>query len=101
MTHIHTPKEIPARYLGRSSTATLVFGGMFFIGLIGFIYGLMNDPNRAWQSYVANWLFFTGVAMGAVMFTVATTIVKARWNWSVKRVSLSFVAFLPLSLIHI
>ena len=97
MTHTHTPKEAPIRYLGRSNTAMMVFGGMFLIGLIGFAYGLANDPDRAWQSYVANWLYFTGIAMGAVMFTVATTIVKARWNWSVKRVSLSFVAFLPIA----
>jgi hypothetical protein len=37
------------------------------------------------------------VAMGAVMFAAATTIVKARWNWSVRRVSLSFASFLPIS----
>jgi hypothetical protein len=99
MAHIHTPKDIPVRYLGRSSSANLVFGGIFLVGLAGFLWGLSVDPDRAWQSYVSNWLFFTGVAMGAVMFTAATQIVKAKWNWSVKRISLSFSAFLPLAFV--
>ena len=46
---------------------------------------------------MANWLFFTSVAMGAVVFTAATVIVKARWNWSVKRVSIAFAAYLPFA----
>ncbi len=35
--------------------------------------------------------------MGGVLFAVATWIVKAKWNWSVRRVSQSFAAFLPIS----
>jgi hypothetical protein len=48
---------------------------------------------------VVNWLFFTSVACGAMAFTAATTITKARWNWSVRRISLAFSAFLPISFI--
>jgi hypothetical protein len=46
---------------------------------------------------VSNWLFFTSVAMGAVVFAATTTIVKARWNWSTKRVSAAFAAYLPFA----
>jgi hypothetical protein len=56
-----------------------------------------RDSNRAWQAYVANWLFFTGIAQGAVIFCAATVITKAKWNWSVRRISLAMGAFLPLS----
>ena len=55
------------------------------------------DVDRFWQSYVSNWMFFTNMAVGAVLFAVVTWITKAQWNWSVRRVSLSFVAFLPFS----
>jgi len=99
MAHIHSPSKIPVRYLARSRPANLVFGGVFLVGLLGFAWGLSTDPDRAWQSYVANWLFFTGLSMGAVMFAAATTIVKAKWNWSVRRISLAFVAFLPIAFV--
>jgi hypothetical protein len=72
---------------------------MFMVGLAGFVLALTTDADRAWQSYVSNWLFFTNIAMGAMLLTVVTCITKAKWNWSVRRVSLAFVAFLPVSFV--
>ena len=99
MSHIHVPSEIPIRYLPRSKKADGVFLGMFVVGLAGFAFSLTTDADRAWQSYVSNWLFFTNIAMGALLLTVVTWITKAKWNWSVRRVSLAFVAFLPISFV--
>ena len=97
MSHIHVPSEIPIWYLPRSKKWDMVFLGMFGVGLVGFLFAWTTDPDRAWQSYVSNWLFFTNIAMGAVLLTVVTWITKAKWNWSIRRVSLAFVAFLPFS----
>ena len=94
---IHVPHEIPVRHLERSRTWSLVTGSMFVVGLLAFIMTLGRDARLAWISYVSNWLYFTSIAMGAVMVAVATTIVKARWNWSVRRVSIAFVAYLPIA----
>jgi hypothetical protein len=58
---------------------------------------LGSNPDRAWQAYVSNWLFFTSIAQGAVILCAVTVITKARWNWSVRRVSLAIGAFLPFS----
>ena len=99
MSSIHIPSDIPIRYLPRSKKANVVFLGMFVIGLAGFVFALTTDADRAWQSYVSNWLFFTNIAMGAMLLTVVTWITKAKWNWSVRRVSLAFVAFLPVSFV--
>ena len=99
MSHIHVPSEIPIRYLARSKKWDTIFLGMFGVGLAGFFFFWSIEPDRAWQSYVSNWLFFTNIAMGAVLLTVVTWITKAKWNWSVRRVSLAFVAFLPVSLV--
>ena len=99
MSHIHVPSEIPIRYLARSKKWDMIFLGMFVVGFVGFFFAWSIDPDRAWQSYVSNWLFFTNIAMGAVLLTVVTWITKAKWNWSVRRVSLAFVAFLPVSLV--
>ncbi len=99
MSHIHVPSEIPIRYLPRSKKVDRVFLGMFVVGLAGFVFSLTADADRAWQSYVSNWLFFTNIAMGAILLAVVTWITKAKWNWSVRRVSLAFVAFLPISFV--
>ena len=99
MSNIHVPSEIPIRYLPRSERVNRAFLGMFVVGLAGFVYALTTDADRAWQSYVSSWLFFTNIAMGAMLLTVVTWITKAKWNWSVRRVSLAFVAFLPISFV--
>lgn len=95
MAHIHIPDEIEVRYMDKPGP--LVPGLLFVVGLAAFVGALTMDAKGAWVSYVANWLFFMSIAMGAVMFAVATTIVKARWNWSVKRISVAFAAFLPFA----
>jgi len=99
MAQIHIPSEIPVRFLSRSKGANAFFGILILIGLAAFVGTLMRDPAQAWRAYVVNWLFFTSVAAGAMALTAATTITKARWNWSVRRVSLAFSAFLPISFV--
>ena len=96
MAHIHVP-EVTARYLERSKQGNLLVAGLVGVGLVAFAFALLSDPLMAWISWVSNWLFFTSVAMGAVLFAAATTLVKARWNWSVKRVSVAFAAYLPFA----
>ena len=97
MSHIHIPDDIPVRYLERSKQGDLVVAALVVVGLGAFVAALIADPHTAWISWVSNWLFFTSVAMGAVVFAAATTIVKARWNWSTKRVSAAFAAYLPFA----
>ena len=99
MAQIHIPREIPIRFLPRSRGARLLFGILTLIGLVAFLNTLSWDASRAWRAYVVNWLFFTSVAAGAMALTAATTITKARWNWSVRRMSLAFSAFLPIAFV--
>jgi hypothetical protein len=99
MAHIHVPSEIPVRYLPRSKAASQLAGGLFLVGLVSFVVRLGQDAHSAWISYVTNWMFFTSIAMGGVLFAVATWIVKAKWNWSMRRVSQAFSAFLPISFV--
>jgi hypothetical protein len=99
MGQIHIPKEIPVRYLPRSKGANAFFGLLIVVGVVAFVTTMMRDPDQAWRAYVVNWLFFTSVAAGAMILVTATTIVKARWNWSVRRLGLAFSAFLPFSFV--
>ncbi|MEX0855953.1 MAG: hypothetical protein WD056_00135 [Gemmatimonadota bacterium] len=97
MHEIPIPKQIEPRYLPRSKGAFLIPAGMVAVGLIAFLILLGSNPDRAWQAYVSNWLFFTSVALGSLILCAVTVITKARWNWSVRRISLSFGTFLPFS----
>lgn len=99
MAGIHAPSEVSVRYLPRSSTANVIVGALFVIGLGAFVVRLGQDSASAWTSYVSNWLFFTSIAIGAVLHSMATWIVKAKWNWSVRRVSQAAAAFLPISFV--
>jgi hypothetical protein len=101
MAHMHVPSEVPVRYLPRSKNASMIAGALFLVGLISFVVRLRQDPDSAWISYVTNWLYFTSIAIGGVLFAFATWMTKAKWNWSMRRVSQSFVAFLPLSFLFL
>jgi len=97
MAEIEIPQEVPARYLARSRGATLTFGLLTVVGLVAFLLLLGRDSTRAWSVYISSWLYFTSVAMGAVVLVVAATITKSKWNWSVRRVGVAFAAFLPVA----
>jgi len=97
MAHIHVPSEISVRYLPRSRNASRMVGGMFVIGLVAFVIRLVQDPQSAWVTYVSNWLFFTSISAGGLLLAFAAWITKSKWNWSMRRVSQAFAAFLPIS----
>jgi hypothetical protein len=97
--HHHIPSDVPVRYLPRDRNMNMVAGAFFVIGLLSFVLRLTQDSHSAWISYITNWMFFSSIAMGSVMFAVATWIVKAKWNWSVRRVSQAAAAFLPIAFV--
>ncbi len=97
MHDVPIPAELSARYLTRSRAAVLAAGVLVAIGAVAFVALLVSNPDRAWQAYVSNWLFFTSIAEGAIILCAATVITKAKWNWSVRRISLALGAFLPFS----
>jgi len=99
MAHIHVPSEVPVRYLPRSGTASAVVGAMFVVGLVAFVVRLGQDSQAAWVAYVSNWMYFTSIAVGSVVFAMATWITKAKWNWSLRRVSQAPAAFLPIAFV--
>jgi Ni/Fe-hydrogenase subunit HybB-like protein len=71
--------------------AVLIGGGVFLIGAWG------PQPERAWQIFLVNYLFWSGMAFGSVLFSAALVITKARWGRPIKRLAEAPVAFLPLA----
>jgi Ni/Fe-hydrogenase subunit HybB-like protein len=80
--------------------AQMVFSAFILIGLGTFILGLWgNHPERVWQSYVINFLFWSGMAQGALVFSALMHITKARWSGPLSGLSEAFAAFFPVSFI--
>ena len=69
-------------------------GALIFIGVV-----LAGNPARAWQAYLLNFLFFSAIAQGAVVFSALMYTVKARWSGPLADVAESFAAFFPVSLV--
>lgn len=69
---------------------------LIIVGLITVIAAFLVDAERAWHAYLFNWLWSYGIAQGAVLLAVIVTITKGLWSRPIRRIALSFVAYLPL-----
>ncbi len=86
--------RIPGRIPGRLFAALVV---LVLLGLGGFAQGLTSAPQRAWQAYLVNFLFFTGLAAAGVIFGVVMQLAKGHWGKSLLRIAQGFGLFLPVS----
>jgi hypothetical protein len=92
--------ELPLSRLDRvPQIVKWIAAALLVIGGIAVASAFVADPERGWRAYLFNWLFWTSVAQGAVIFSAAVAMARGIWSRPVRRVSLSFVAFLPISLV--
>ncbi len=101
MSITHVPQDLIRRGTDAPATDMLKAGGVLaIIGLILFVVQLSGaDPGRGWRIFHVNFLFFTGVALGANVFAAIQKVVKSRWSGTIIRFSEATVLFLPISLI--
>jgi len=68
------------------------------VGLVAFVHGALSPhPQRAWQAYLINFLLWSGIAQGAVLFSAVMTMTKARWSGALAGMGEAFAGFFPLS----
>ena len=85
--------------INRSKTSW-VFFVLVAIGVATFIFGLTSQhPERAWQAYLINFLLWSAIAQGAVLFSAVMHMTNARWSGPLSGLSESFAAFFPISYI--
>jgi hypothetical protein len=69
-------------------------------GLAAFLAGLFGPhPQRVWQAFLINFLLWSAMAQGAVLFSAVTRVTKARWTGPLSGLSEAFAGFFPLSFI--
>ena len=93
------PENIPFRTLRLSGGVSI---GLLALGVLGLAAAYLLSPadhhhERFWLALHFNWLFWSSLSLGMVMFAVALHLTNARWAWSVKRFALAGVAFLPIA----
>ncbi|MEJ2642036.1 MAG: hypothetical protein P8010_20930 [Desulfosarcinaceae bacterium] len=69
------------------------------LGLAAFLLQLFTShPEKAWQAYLTNFLLFSAIAQGGLLFSVVMHITRARWSGPLADLGEAFSAFFPLSI---
>jgi hypothetical protein len=75
-----------------------LFAGLTVVGAGAFAAGIAGpEAARAWQAYLVNFVFWTGLAAGAVLLSAILTLTGARWAGPIQQLSEAFSGFLPVS----
>jgi len=86
--------QFPAKtFIGLGAIVALV-GAAAFVSVLG-----SGQAARAWQSYHFNFMFWTGLAQGLVVFAATQKIAKGHWSGVVIRFAEAGAAFLAVALL--
>jgi hypothetical protein len=76
----------------------ILFAALALVGGAAFLLGIGGPQSlRVWQAYLVNYVFWTGLSFGAVLFVAVLNMTDARWGRSLKRLAEGLGAFLPAS----
>jgi hypothetical protein len=89
--------SLPESFEKSAAKMIRVFGALAALGAAVFLASLAVDPMRGWQAYLINFLFWTGIAQGAVVFAAIYQVVGAKWGPPLRRLGEGAAAFLPVS----
>ena len=88
--------DVSPRGLAVPSYLTAILWVLFLTGCGVFLAGVLGpQPLRAWQAYYINFLYWSGISFGAVLFTAVLNMTAANWGRPLKRIAEAFGAFLP------
>ena len=77
-----------------------VFAALALLGVGAFVLGVSGErADEAWQLFLVNFLFWTGVAQGGLVFSCILRITNARWGRGFLRISEGFASFTIISFV--
>ena len=94
--------EKPPTYspLSISRVWIIIFSVSILAGLLAFLWGVTGPAAlRAWQAYLINFVYWTGLSFGAVLFVAVLNMTNAVWGRPLKRLAEALGTFLPASFI--
>ncbi|MGH9466709.1 MAG: hypothetical protein ACRD1Y_05085 [Terriglobales bacterium] len=69
------------------------------VGIGAFLFLLFTDRQALWLNYLGDFIFFTGMAEAAVVWSAVTRGCNARWARPLQRIAEGAAAALPLSVL--
>ena len=92
-----TMDRMPFKMPRKLAIAAVVF---VIAGVLGFILGATGPQStRAWQIFLVNMIFWSGIAQAGIVFSAIMHITNGRWGVPVKRfaeASIFYAAICPL-----
>ncbi len=77
-----------------------IFFALAVLGAGAFVTGVRGEKeDEAWQLFLVNFLFWTGVAQGGLVFSCILRITNARWGRGLLRISEGFASFTIVSFV--
>ena len=79
---------------------TLLILSLVFVltGAGAFVFQIRGEhPESAWQAYLVNFLLWSAIAQGGLLFSAMMHLTKARWPGPLYGLSESFAGFFPVS----
>ena len=84
----------------KRSPYRLLFTALIVVGFGTFIFGTFTqDPGRAWQAYLINFLLWSAIAQGGLLFSTIMTTTRARWSGPLSGLAEAFTGFFPVSFV--
>ncbi len=90
---VERARQFPTRTFALLGGALAALGGALFLVALG-----GGERARAWQSWHVNFVFWTGLAQGLVVFAATQKIAKGHWSGVLIRFAEAGAAFLVVSL---
>jgi len=91
------PEQATTRPLPQPLTS--ICAGLIVVGLAAFVYGLASDPQTAWLSFHANFLYYAILSQAGLVLACIFVVVGARWPGPIRRFAEGLGAWIPISLV--
>lgn len=77
-----------------------VFLALVAVGIAAFVVQLFTrHPERAWQAFLINFLVWSAIAQGGLLFSTIMHTTRAKWSGPLSNLSEAFTAFFPFSIL--
>ncbi len=78
---------------------TAICAALAVLGVVAFVYGLRSDPQTAWLSFHANFIYFAMLGQGGLILAAIFSTVGATWPGPYRRIAEGFGAWVPVTLV--
>jgi hypothetical protein len=90
--YVAVPRDLPRGL-------TFACGVLIAIGVLAFLFGLMNNPDLAWRAFHVNFLYFGMMSLGALCLACALVIIGAKWAGPIRHVAEALASWVPISFV--